>query len=228
MFVLILKLNKIRKSIIDIESDAMETLNLDDECVERRNPELHIFAMKAYKDFDMSHDYTHALAVYSNVSKFIKLVPEERAEDDIKIVKYAAILHDTYDHKYKDKGLGKDVIHDFILSQLGDINGKVCIHIIDNISWSKRKVSTPLNNKDWMRILVQTADWIEALGPTGLERCIEYTRAVHPGCGDLQIRDDVCQHINEKLLKIVDELPEYARQYVIDNNLNDALLIYLK
>ena len=193
----------------------------------RYDQELDEFAKSAYAKFDESHDYNHAKTVLANaLAMVIPMCIRERVVvrfDDLVIIVYAALLHDTYDHKYNGIGLGRDRVVDWVNRKLGK-RATACICIIDNMSWSKRKMATPIA-RDYLRVLVQSADWIEALGATGLQRCIMYTKVMKSLDGE-SCRLEVINHIDEKLLKIPAELPSYAAEFVHSRKLLQPLIEY--
>ncbi len=196
----------------------------------RYDTDLCMFAQRAYANFDESHDYIHAVRVLENTLSL--LVPlalftgHILSYRQLKTVVYAAVLHDTYDHKYDGKGtMSRETINNWVLTKLG-VDGVTCIRIIDNMSWSKRRESHSLDYCDHLRRLVQSADWIEALGEVGLHRCIMYTKMTHPEATPEQIRADVVKHIDEKLLMIPNELPAFACAHVYYYQLLDPLIVY--
>ncbi|SIP86171.1 HD hydrolase [Pacmanvirus A23] len=157
------------------------------------------FAKKAYKNHDKAHDLNHALRVFNNSLKIIESEGIHLDDTERRLLPYIMIGHDFCDHKIVN-GLTKDEIRQFYESRLGSLAEEV-IHIHDNCSWSKRRSSKPLNNsRDWMRKVLQDADWFEAIGEIGLQRCIEYSKSINGTTAD------ICTHIREKLLLIPAEL----------------------
>lgn len=193
----------------------------------RYDRDLDDFARSAYAKFDESHDYNHARAVLANaLAMVIPMCVQERVIvriDDLVIIVYAALLHDTYDYKYNGTGLGRERVVEWVNHKLGN-RAPACIGIIDNMSWSKRESAVPIA-RDYLRVLVQSADWIEALGTTGLRRCIMYTKVMKSLDGEA-CRLEVIKHINEKLLKIPAELPSYAAEFVRARGLLQPLIEY--
>lgn len=190
-------------------------------------PQLVAFAKLAYANFDQSHDFNHALLVWRNVDMMLRnsVVPIDTWNR--RIVDWAAVLHDTYDYKYAGVGLPVETIQAFIRQHLY-ADADICIHIIENMSWSKRHLAKPLAHNDWMRLLVQSADWLEALGDTGLHRCITYTLKTHPDASMEEVRVIVKQHIVEKILNIRDAMPPYAQIIVDLHRLNAPIERYLR
>jgi len=71
-----------------------------------------------------------------------------------------------------------------------------------------------------MRLVLQDADWIEAVGETGLIRCLEYAKSIGG-----KIPESISEHIRVKLLLIPAEL-----NYQSSRNLADLkpLIKYLE
>ena len=163
-------------------------------------PHLIDFASQVYEGFDESHDMHHGLAVWGNVQVLIQregisLTPDEKIE-----LMYVAILHDGQDHKYQGKSkVDYEHFTSFFVDHLGADRATRCLHIINNISWSKqqRGENKFVEGRDILRQIVQDADWLEALGETGLKRAITYAES-HGG----MVPSDVCKHIREKLIWI--------------------------
>ena len=185
------------------------------------------FAQVAYESFDKAHDINHAIKVMDNA---VFIYNQERKnewnEEDFFQVWFTALFHDARDHKQGDHCMSQEAMKNFFVKHLGEKRAAKSLHICDNISWSKevKELNVPLAEEDdWMRKIVQDADWIEAVGHTGLERCIDYVKHINGN-----IPADVCKHIHEKLLKITfstktaRDLAEHLNQplvkYLSDNN----------
>jgi HD superfamily phosphodiesterase len=186
------------------------------------------FAQKAYQHFDASHDINHAIKVMSNA---IHIYKKERCNEsenndsdnnELFMIWFTALLHDVRDHKYIDECISEDEMKCFFIEHLGEENAMKCLHICNNISWSKenKKLNIQLDEKDdWMRKIIQDADWLEAIGQTGLTRCIDYVKHI-----DGNIPEDVCQHIRDKLLKMTFST-KTAQEMAL--TLNQPLIDYL-
>lgn len=164
------------------------------------------FATRAYAKFDKSHDYSHGVKVYSNALRIMEKEQFKCNTSQEQLEFYVVMLcHDVLDHKLLAKGLclPPEEITAFYTDLLGPEAAARIVHIHANCSWSKRKESIPATHNDWMRLVLQDADWIEALD---LQRCIEYNTVYNPGATPAEIARDVCNHINEKLLHIPGEL----------------------
>lgn len=148
----------------------------------------------------MSHGFDHAFAVGYNAMLILsarKNAPSKRSFD---IIFLSCLFHDVCDHKYKYLTISKEERNTFLLATQGKINGQLIIDICDNMSWSAevRGENKPLKAEhDWMRRIVQDADRLEALGETGLQRCIDVVKERNG-----KVPDDVCKHIEEKLMKL--------------------------
>lgn len=164
-------------------------------------PALLEFATERYGSHDSSHDLEHGLRVYCNA----KWIVEQLGYQMTLVIIYAAVLHDILDSKYvpKDKyEAAKESLLTFLGCHLPESECDDVIWIIENISWSKRKQSQSMQRDDWRRLVVQDADWLEAIHQVGLERCIEYTTTRNPNASRAKVRELVCEHINTKLVHI--------------------------
>lgn len=183
------------------------------------------FMERGYANHDLAHNIDHARQVYSNMELLLKranarIAPEEEIE-----LRCIGLGHDLRDHKLVHLGLclSAEEIKAFYESILGPKAALDVIHIHENCSWSKRKESVPLEFGDWMRQLLQDADWLEAIGEAGLQRCIDYTHACMGDRPDL-----VCKHILEKLLLIPEELNfDVSKELVAERDLLKPLKEYL-
>lgn len=175
---------------------------------------------------DESHDINHSLRVYENCLKIMiseDIVVNKEFSNFILVV---SMCHDVPDHKYV--GSGDTNTKESLVSSLREFlmgNGMtlklidIAIILIDNISWSKEmrgennKFKNPFH--EMLRRLIQDADWLDALGSVGLERCIQYTTA-RKG----KVPEDVCQHIKEKLLLIPEHMHfESSQRYASEETL---------
>lgn len=173
------------------------------------------FVKESTKDFDNSHGFDHALAVYEN-AKTISAELKLNGLDKF-IVEVAALTHDVCDHKYPDS-ISFEQLENFIKNTVPKISYTV-IDIIKNVSWSKevagkRAISDEskevagkraISDQHTLKLLdiVSDADRLEAIGQIGIDRCIEYV-STHGG----KVPEDVIQHCHDKLLKIA---PHYIK-----------------
>lgn len=182
------------------------------------------FATLAYANHDGAHDKTHALRVYARALEIVRAGGICLTREEVFLFPYVMVGHDMLDHKLAARGIGlsRDTIRRFYVKHLGEAGAKEVLHIHDNCSWSKRHTSVPYDPaRDTLRILLQDADWLEALGEVGLQRCIEYTRAIGG-----EVPSDVCMHIREKLLLVPREL-HYAPSRAMAADLVAPLERYL-
>lgn len=189
------------------------------------------FATRAYANHDRAHDHLHALSVFLTALTIISGEGIVLTDVERKELPYVMIGHDFLDHKLAKRGIGLPAkeIEEFYVSSLGRRSADKIIHIHDNCSWSKRGTSIPLrdkdgnpNSEDWMRRVLQDADWLKAIGDVGLQRCIDYTLEIGGN-----IPDDVCKHIREKLLLIPSAL-NYATSRKLAEGELKPLEDYLK
>lgn len=189
--------------------------------------ELEAFVRRATANHDSAHDYAHHVEVYKNAAEILDMLGiTPTAAEDMELL-FATMCHDVRDHKLEALGLCLSAaeVHAFYVEQLGEVSAAKVVAIHENCSWSKRATSKPVAG-DWLRQLLQDADWLEAIGEVGLERCIAFSEAYHKGC-DIPAR--VCEHIHEKLLLIPAELNfKASRDLVKSRNLVEPMLKYLE
>jgi HD superfamily phosphodiesterase len=175
------------------------------------------FMRRGYADHDEAHNYEHAQHVLENA---VMIATKEGIDTTAhqNLITLIMLGHDLRDHKVVDmgRGLSEAEIRQFYTDMVGKDNAEMILHIHNNCSWSKRKTSIPLESDDWMRQLLQDADWIEAIGNVGIRRCIDYQHAAIPDLTDTDCKKYVCAHIREKLLLIPDELNFDATRELVD------------
>src|SRR5271156_4447993 len=165
-------------------------------------PNLLEFGQAAYANYDLSHDWGHALQVTKNLEYILdKTKPVfPNQEGVVQALTFAAMLHDANDHKYKNSWTKTpEELKKFLDDNLC-VYSNEAFFAINNSSWSKRK---NINDEDpsfniWFLRFIRAADWIEALS---LQRCIDYQHA-----HGHRVPEDVIMHIDEKLLHVYDEL----------------------
>lgn len=183
------------------------------------------FVKEKTRDFDKAHDLEHAIRVLSNAWGIVRKEKLDLSERQKMVLMYGAMVHDVLDHKLIARGLapGPEVVRDFLDTKIGTELAGVIMHIIDNISWSKRHTSEPSTDEfEIVRRIIRDADWLEAIGEVGLNRCIQYTYAVG-GVAPW----DVTRHILEKLLLIRTEL-HFASSRELAGDLEKPLHDYLR
>ncbi len=189
--------------------------------------EIAAFAHIAYADHDTAHNIDHAKAVFHNAMAIRSRENPCISLADIKELAITALFHDARDHKVvaRGGGLPAEELFKFYEKYLGPLRAERVVHNHENCSWSKRATSQPSaiadetgTVDDSIRLIVQDADWIEALV---LQRTIDYTTETGG-----QVPEDVCKHIREKLLLIPAEL-HYKSSLKMTAGSLDTLLEYL-
>ena len=138
--------------------------------------------------------------------------------DARRVVELAALLHDVCDHKYVDAatapGAAAVARRDaFLAAHASPAEAAACVAVIAEVSYSReakarrrgeapawRALDEPART---LRHVVSDADKIDAIGPAGLRRCVEYRRESAPPGADLApaaVVADVAAHCDEKLL----------------------------
>lgn len=164
-----------------------------------------------YKGRDKSHGIDHVMAVYNNSLKIIK--GTNISERYKSIVLAAALLHDTYDHKYVKESEIYKVINkikkDLISIGFKEKDCSLVIKIIDNISYSKEKKirlkgkKIELGSLQKYRNIVSDADKIEALGTDGVVRMIHYLCHKNPKATMEDHIKHIRDHCDEKLYILI-------------------------
>lgn len=183
------------------------------------------FAKAAYAKHDAAHNIEHAGQVLLNALTIAGLIGYSLTGENMLIFTCVMLCHDVHDHKQKNPRYTREEIRAFYVSVFGDDIADDIIFIHDNCSWSKRATSRPLVSPriaDWMRLVLQDADWMEAIGDVGLARCIEYTNSVGGN-----VPEDVCTHIDEKLMLIPDHL-NFAESKTMAKSRLAPLIAYKK
>ncbi len=154
--------------------------------------------------FDESHGLDHALAVVENCMKIMDKDPEiiEKLQlyPNLRIlIVYGAYLHDVRDHKYGDMCVSETIFNDFIKEMLPD-DYENLLRIIQYVSFSKEsKGLTPILAEPYQTALtvIRDADRIEAIGYSGVRRCLTYTKEKGGS------NEDAIHHIQDKLIKLL-------------------------
>jgi HD superfamily phosphodiesterase len=193
---------------MDIKQVSDQITSYKDKVLKMRVPyELYTFASKALEGFDESNDDEHSYAVWQNAYKlmdFAECYNGELTKKEKKIIMFSCYLHNTIDNHAAN--ITEEELYKFIESHLGPDDADTCIHIIKNISWTKRETNIPLLSRDILRQIVQCADWMESLGDEGIRRCRIFT---HERGGT---EEDAVKYAREKLQYIRDDMPlPYAR-----------------
>jgi len=139
-----------------------------------------------------------------------------------KDVMIVAWLHDVADHKYDFNGNLNTKVFDFLndLTNHDEEKTRYYMNIIERISFSKENKCILMKQElDWMEVIgekgcyvrniVSDADKLEALGKSGLVRCIEYNRERYLEEHKVEVSNEeliseVRGHAKDKLLRLKD------------------------
>lgn len=160
---------------------------------------------EATKEYDSSHDAFHAVRMYNNMLRILERNGPQYDKNgvllewDMEFIVYIGLFHDVVDYKYEGKGINKQQLESMLINDLGETKAKRVMDVIDNISFSKRVkgLTKDLGEDNRYLDLARDADLLEALGPIGIERCIEYNRVIGG-----KLPEDVVTHCHDKLLRI--------------------------
>lgn len=208
------------------------------------NHNVHKFAKLAYAEVnDPTHDYQHGLQVLDNAVNILIGENIQLTDCEREILSCVMICHDIADYKFPiDQRLSDDEIRRFYVSEYGTAKADLIQHIHANCSWSKRKESQPVSvdlflqasgqllaDRDRLRKVLQDADWIESMGESGIQRCYSCQRRWHPDETEEQIKQRVCDYIEEKLIHVPHEL-NYGttKRMVRDRDFMRPLYEYLR
>lgn len=158
---------------------------------------LEWFLPTALRYHDSAHNIEHAIAVFANACQIVAAEQIKFELHEATEFTLAMVCHDVRDHKIK-RCLSADTVFSYLEFEVGTKSALRIVHMHANCSWSARRNSLPTPSGDNLRLILQDADWIEALD---VGRCIDYTNAIGG-----TVPDDVCAHIREKLLLIPAEL----------------------
>lgn len=182
------------------------------------------------KNRDSSHDYNHMKQVALQSVKIWLCDYELDHPDILPDIITVAWLHDIFDYKYdKDEQLKKQTM-DFLYEICGERNTIIC-KIIECISFSYESkngyahIVNSLGDIDLIiRNIVSDADKLEALGKTGLKRCITY--GAHKYLEN-DLMNKVLEHSNEKILKLKAHYMHTVTGHELAIKLHDEYLLYL-
>ena len=154
--------------------------------------------------FDESHGLDHALAVVENCLKIMEndddIIEKAQIYPNLRIlIVYGAYLHDVRDHKYGDKCVSEEIFNDFVKEVLPS-DYENLLRIIQYVSFSKEsKGLTPTLAEPYQTALtvIRDADRIEAIGYSGVRRCLTYTKEKGGST------EDAIDHIQDKLIKLL-------------------------
>jgi len=146
---------------------------------------------------DSSHDYSHV----ERVGRLADTLT--RTDDDARLVRLAALLHDVDDHKYggsSDGGGGR--VEDVLLARdCPAALARAVAAVVRHVSFS-REIANPAAVAAALAVfpelaVVQDADRLDALGAVGIARCFVFGAAVRraPLCACVA-------HFGEKLVRV--------------------------
>ncbi len=198
----------------------MEKLNTENKYIWNK---LSSFVEDVCNGRDESHGYNHMKKVAENSLEITHSDFKNHNNYEF-ILTHSIIvswLHDVCDHKYDKDGILYKRVVNFLEEEFKNYSSLYIMNIIDRISYSKEvKAIKDGTINEWVNILgkdgmiirdiVSDADKIEALGTTGFERCILYTKEIYFKMNNKEIpyeilKKNVTDHANEKLLKLKDE-----------------------
>ena len=185
------------------------------------------FVKEGTKDYDSSHDFSHAQRVANTAMEIINLWADRLEEGNgnnndtsekiiaplsnsqIKVVIYSSYLHDLCDSKYTSPEESKEKVVNFLKKVCNDKEIVDIMDIIFNMSFSKEKKEGYPSHLSkgvlTLRDIVSDSDKIDALGKGGMERCIEYSHKIHPDEDDPDFHyKKFIEHCKEKLLLLKD------------------------
>merc|ERR1712212_738771 len=129
-----------------------------------------------------------------------------------KILYSAAWLHDIFDHKYtteEEAKAGQLKIKSFLENiEFHSDEIEAIQKICENVSYSKEKkgklekLEFPTS---YLRDIVSDADKLDAIGYAGIERCRDFSKYRAPNASNVEIEENVVEHMHAKLLKLLDQ-----------------------
>ena len=175
-----------------------------------------------YKDRDMSHGINHVIAVAKRALKYADHYG--LTDNEKKIIRKAALLHDAYDHKYvqDSEKIKRRINRDLRKQDCKEIEIYLIHNMIENISFSTEKKNRDKRypakkvitfrdpHQQLMRDIVSDADKYEAIGEMGIIRMIEYYNHKNKDCKDKfsdkwykEFIDHLKKHSEEKLFRLI-------------------------
>ncbi len=166
---------------------------------------LDAFAQLVYAGYDSSHDINHARQVARNaliiaekeLENYTSSETKNYDESETKLLLWLGYAHDGVDYKYKSISMPRTQFRQALIEQFNEETADNMLFLFDNISWSKRDKSKSMSGRwAWYQMIIQDADWLEAIGERGIQRCETYQGTLGNG------KSAVVAHIHEKLLKV--------------------------
>lgn len=178
------------------------------------------FVENTCKNRDKSHGYEHMKTVAIVALDILNnelLERDEMFEHYEKLVMITAWLHDVADHKYDKDGSLRQIVINF----LDEIYSCELINVIDYVSYSKEKHAIDNGSRinfiekfgeinAFVRDIVSDADKLQAIGKSGIERCIDYIsmsymKEYHCEIPTELLHKRLIEHCETKLLRLSDE-----------------------
>ena len=168
------------------------------------------FVYEITKDRDNSHGWMHMKKVSENAK--IIMQDMDITKKQYKNAVIVSWLHDVADHKYDKNGVMQIKLEDFLKTIISEPEiGVRILQCIDMISFSKElkrgyKYYYQILPKDWVKVrnIASDADKIEAIGPTGIDRCKKYYIEKSGEHAHKQIVRDIHNLAEKKLLLLKD------------------------
>lgn len=123
---------------------------------------------------DVSHGYSHAVAVYDHARKAIDEHQTMISEPNQQAILYASLLHDVDDHKFFPKNINYENARKLLQGVAPEV-ANMTIYMISLVSCSVNGNSQKGIFPEWDWLLIpRIADRLEAIGNVGIERVIGY------------------------------------------------------
>ena len=129
-------------------------------------------------NFDKGHDLKHVLTVLSHTQKMVLYHTQPKlTSDQIENLNLAALLHDVDDHKFFPENKNFDNARKILFETLPDDWFRIeqIIYLIGMISTSTNGNFISVADDDLWMLYPRFADRLEAIGPIGIERCLQYS-----------------------------------------------------
>jgi uncharacterized protein len=128
------------------------------------------YARETLEGEGSGHDWWHVYRVWKMAQHI-----GQKEEADMFVVELAALLHDIADYKMHDgdENVGQKVVRDWL--EKNNVDEDVIIHvckIIKDASFKGAKVEVKMNTIEGM--IMQDADFLDALGAIGIARVFAY------------------------------------------------------
>lgn len=172
--------------------------------------------LAAYPQDIAAHGFDHIERVVNNTTLLLSKVPEAYSFVAISI----AYLHDLFDHKINPvDDVASAILMFFNENNLDMLSKEKEIALgASQIGYSIRD---RVGKKSIEAIVVSEADYLDAMGPFGLIRTIEY------GVAKNRTSDETVEHINEKLINLY-SLLQTPKALELGKSRHDFLVEFLR